>query len=455
MTVFLRKVRIPTSAAAAFVWHERPGAFERLSPPWQTVTVLDKRGGIRDGRVVLQLGTAPLSIRWVLEHRDFIEGVQFRDVQVKGPFRRWEHTHKIVEDGPSACMLEDRIEYEVPLGRVGGVIANAVIEKELARLFRYRHRQMVDDIASYSRSGGRIMKVLVTGASGLVGGALIPFLTTGGHDVVRLVRSSPVEGDLLWDPDLGTLNPTDLEGFDGVIHLAGEGIATGRWTAEKKQRIKRSRVQGTQLLARTLAGLESPPRVLVAASAIGFYGDRAEEELSEESSAGSGFLAEVCKEWEAATGAAEQKGIRVVHARLGIVLTPKGGALAKMLLPFKMGAGGILGDGRQYMSWVTLDDVVGAIGHMLATDNVKGPVNLVAPAPVTNREFTKTLGHVLRRPTVMPLPGFAARMVFGEMADALLLASARVKPGKLMESGYVFRHASLETGLRHILGKER
>ncbi len=296
------------------------------------------------------------------------------------------------------------------------------------------------------------MKILVTGATGLVGSALIPLLAADGHEVARLVRSAPGTGDIRWDPDAGVLDTAALEGFDGVVHLAGENIASGRWNAAKKRRIKESRVRGTRLLAETLAGLERPPGVLVSASAVGFYGDRGDEELTEESPAGSGFLSEVCREWEAATEAAAGKDIRVVHARLGVVLSQDGGALAKMLTPFKLGAGGIVGNGRQYMSWITLDDTAAALAHLLATETVSGPVNLVASAPVTNREFTKTLGRVLRRPTVFPLPGFVARAVFGEMADELLLASTRVKPVNLLGSGYVFRHGSLEEGLRHVLG---
>ncbi|MDE0214931.1 MAG: TIGR01777 family oxidoreductase, partial [Deltaproteobacteria bacterium] len=272
------------------------------------------------------------------------------------------------------------------------------------------------------------------------------------HEVVRLGRSAPEAGDVRWDPEGGLLDAGALEGVDGVVHLAGENIATGRWTAEKKRRIRESRVRGTRLLAETLAGLERSPRVLVSASAIGFYGDRGDEELSETSPAGAGFLPDVCREWEVATEAAQGKDIRVVHARLGVVLSTGGGALAKMLTPFKLGAGGIIGNGRQYMSWITLDDTVAALGHLLATDSVAGPVNVVAPGAVTNHEFTKTLGRVLRRPTLFPMPAFAARLAFGEMADALLLASTRVKPAALLESGYAFRHDSLEEGLRHVIG---
>ena len=296
------------------------------------------------------------------------------------------------------------------------------------------------------------MKILVTGASGLVGRALVPLLTAEGHEAARLVRSAPGAGDVPWDPDAGTLGAEALEGFDGVVHLAGENIASGRWNTEKKRRIRESRVRGTRLLSETLAALERPPRVLVSASAVGFYGDRGEEELTEASPAGTGFLSEVCREWEAATEAAEGKGVRVVHARLGIVLSRRGGALAKMLTPFRLGVGGVIGNGRQYMSWVTLDDAAAALGHLLAADTVMGPVNVVAPAPVTNREFTATLGRVLRRPVVFPVPGFMARLAFGEMVEALLLASARVKPEKLLDSGYAFRHGSLTEGLRHVLG---
>ena len=296
------------------------------------------------------------------------------------------------------------------------------------------------------------MKILVTGATGLVGGALVPLLAAGGHEVVRMGRTAPETGDVRWDPERGVLDAKSLEGFDGVVHLAGENIATGRWTAEKKRRIRDSRVRGTRLLAETLAGLERPPGVLVSTSAVGFYGDRGDEELTEASPAGSGFLADVCREWETATEAVQGKGIRVAHARLGVVLSTEGGALAKMLTPFKLGAGGIIGNGRQYMSWITLADTVAALGHLLATDTVAGPVNVVAPAAVTNHEFTRTLGRVLRRPTLFPVPGFAARLAFGEMADALLLASTRVRPVALLESGYAFRHDSFEGGLRHVIG---
>ena len=299
------------------------------------------------------------------------------------------------------------------------------------------------------------MHVLVTGSTGLVGSALVPFLSAEGHQVTRLVRATPRPGaaEVYWDPTAKRVATPGLEGIEAVVHLAGENIAAGRWTLEKKARIRNSRVQGTQVLCEALAQLVHPPHVLVSASAIGYYGDCGERLLQEESRPGTDFLADVCRAWEAATAPAEQAGIRVVHVRLGIVLSAAGGALARMLTPFKMGCGGVMGAGRQYMSWIVLDDVVRIIYHALVTDSLRGPVNTVAPHPVRNREFTKTLGRVLWRPTLCRMPSFMARVLFGEMADALLLASIRVAPAHLGDTGYSFHHPELEGALRHVLGK--
>ncbi|MEX0799800.1 MAG: TIGR01777 family oxidoreductase [Dehalococcoidia bacterium] len=297
------------------------------------------------------------------------------------------------------------------------------------------------------------MKVLVTGASGLVGSALVPFLTGRGHQVVRLVRAEPRgEDEVRWDAAAGEIDAARLEGLDAVVHLAGESIA-GRWSAARKERILDSRVAGTRVLAETLAGLQRPPGVLVSSSAVGYYGDRGDETLTEDSSSGSLFLSEVCRQWEAATEPAARKGIRVVILRTAPVLAAAGGPLAQMLLPFRLGLGGPIGGGKQYFPWIAIDDIAGAYHHALTAESLSGPVNAVAPGQVTNREFTKTLGRVLGRPSVFPLPAFAARLALGEMARELLLASARVEPAKLVASGYKFAFPELESALRRLLGK--
>jgi hypothetical protein len=298
------------------------------------------------------------------------------------------------------------------------------------------------------------MHVLVSGASGFIGSALVPTLTAGGHTVTRLVRSTPRPGqaEIPWNPAARSIGTPALEGLDAVVHLAGDNIASGRWTAAKKASIRNSRVQGTSVLCEALAQLVKPPKALLCASAIGYYGDRGETTLREESPPGTGFLAAVCQAWEAATAPAVQRGIRVVHLRFGVVLSPTGGALAQMLTPFRLGLGGAVGTGQQYMSWIALDDVLGAIHHALSTAALQGPVNVVAPQAVTNQAFTTTLGKVLRRPARLPLPAFAARLLFGEMADALLLASTRVAPVRLVASGYTFHYPELEAALQHLLG---
>ncbi len=457
MPTFTRRTRLPVPAHVAFDWHLRPGAFCRLTPGWERVEPIAIPASLEDGvRAEFDVRIGPLRRRWVAEHRNFEPGRQFQDVQVRGPFASWEHTHTIEPAGDDACILEDRIHYELPLGWLGRTFGSRSVDRRLERTFQYRHELTKQDVSVHWKvREQRHMKILVSGSTGLVGSALVPFLTTGGHDVVRLVRSVPSagSGDVAWSVSQGTIDTAGLAGVDAVVHLAGENIAAGRWTAKQKARIRDSRVEGTRLLCETLAAMDDPPKTLVCASAIGFYGDRGDQVLDEDSDPGTSFLCDVCREWEAACEPARQRGIRVVNLRIGVILTPAGGALAKMLLPFKMGVGGIVGNGRQFWSWISLDDVVGAIHHALTTESLSGPVNGVAPNPVTNREFTKTLGSVLRRPTIFPMPAFAARLALGEMADELLLSSTRVVPKKLQQSGYEFRHADLTAALKHVLGK--
>lgn len=299
------------------------------------------------------------------------------------------------------------------------------------------------------------LQIVLSGASGLVGTALIPVLAAGGHTVRRLVRGAPrlSEGEIGWDPEGGRLQPADLEQIDAVIHLAGESIASGRWTEEKRKRIRNSRVESTRLLADTLARMNRPPKMFLCASAVGYYGDRENEVLTENAAPGQGFLADTCRQWEGAAEPARKSAVRVANLRFGVVLSPQGGALRQMLPLFRFGLGGRLGSGHQYWSWIGIDDCAAAIHHVLTHDDLAGPVNLTAPDPVTNRQFTAILAKVLRRPALVPAPTAALRLALGAMADELLLASARAVPDRLLKSGYEFRHADLELALRHLLGK--
>ena len=454
--IFERCTPIAAPAAAVFRWHARPGALERLTPPWTRVHVLERHGGIEDGaRVVFDIPLGPTRVRWVAEHRDYIDGRQFRDVQIEGPFAKWEHTHRVEPDGPTACVLEDHIEYALPMGAAGALVGGPFVRRMLERMFAYRHRTTADDLATHAAYPGAPLDVAVSGASGLVGAALVPFLTTGGHRVRRLVRARPQPDSdtIVWDPQAGTIDTAALAGVSAVVHLAGESVAGGRWTDARKARIRDSRTRGTRLLCETLASLSPRPATLVSASAIGYYGDRGAEQLDEQSTSGRGFLAEVCRQWEEATAPAVAAGIRVVHLRIGVVLSPAGGALATMLPPFQVGAGGRLGAGTQYMSWISIDDLLGTILHTLRTEGLRGPVNAVAPRPMSNAEFTRGLGRVLARPTFLPVPAAVLRLALGEMAGEMLLGGACVRPARLLESGYRFRHPDLESALRHVLGK--
>jgi uncharacterized protein (TIGR01777 family) len=458
MPRFVKQTPIPHPPEALHAWHLRPGALERLSPPWEAVRVRERSpGGLGEGAVVhLETRVGPFWLPWVARHPAFEPGRGFEDVQARGPFAAWRHRHRFEPDGAGGAVLVDDIEYQLPFGPLG-FLGAGVVSRKLARMFAYRHRITALDLDAQAQRGQQgPMNILVGGASGLVGGALCAYLGTQGHTVRRLVRASGPKGPdaVPWDPSSGELDPAALEGVDAVIHLSGEPVASGRWTEAKKHRILDSRVISTRMLAEAMARRAERPRVFVCASAVGFYGDMGDTVLTEGHRRGDGFLAEVCEAWEDATRPAADAGVRVVNARLGIVLSPQGGALAKMLPAFKLGAGGPLGHGGQYMAWISLEDVVGALHHALVTEPLEGPVNFTAPHPVTNRAFAETLGGVLGRPAVLPAPAFALRAAFGrEMADQTVLASQRAIPKKLEASGYAFRHPELAPALRELLGR--
>jgi uncharacterized protein len=457
MAEFRKRVRVPVPVTQLFAWHERPGAFIRLSPPWDRPEVVSHVGGIRDGaRVELKVYTGPVPTTWRLEHRDYIANRQFRDVLLEGPFRSWVHTHAFEPDGESASMLDDHIAYELPMGALGGAVAGGFAEDTLARVFAYRHAVTVGDLERHAEFADRPrLRIAITGATGFIGSQLAAFLSTGGHEVVRIGRGAVRPGvvDVTWDPARGQLDPHALEGIDAVIHLAGASIAE-RWSDRHKLAIRESRIEGTSLLAHTLARLTRKPRVLLSGSAIGVYGSRGDEVLDERSRFGTDFLADVGRAWEAATAPAEQAGIRVVHLRTGIVQGAAGGALAKQAPLFKLGVGGPLGDGNQWISPIALDDHIGATHFCLMRDDISGPVNLVAPESVTNTRYSRVLASVLSRPALVPAPAFALRLALGrEMADATVLASQRVAPGVLQAKGFRFRFPTIESTLRFELGQ--
>jgi uncharacterized protein (TIGR01777 family) len=439
-----------------FAWHANPGAFQRLTPPWMNVRVLDCSGTIAPGDWKrLRVAAGALGVTWTLVHQGADGVTGFVDVQQAGPFRAWRHEHRFLADGPERSVLEDRLAYQLPFGAVGTLAAGDRLRRRFDELFTFRHRRTQHDLARHAAAGlPAPQRIAVTGASGLVGSQLVPFLRAGGHQVLRLVRHQPqAPEEIAWDPATGDVDAAALEGVDAVIHLAGVSIAGGRWTAARKAAIVNSRVQGTTTLAETLARLQRPPRVLVSASAAGYYGDRGSAFLTEDSPGGDGFLAEVCRAWEAATAPAAAAGIRVVQPRLGVVLSGEGGVLKQVAPLFRLGLGGRLGSGEQVMSWIALDDLLGVLLLAIADDRLRGPVNAVAPQAITNHAFTETLGRVLGRPTFLPAPAFALRLALGELADELLLASQRVRPARLEQVGFAFAFPTLEDALRFELGR--
>jgi uncharacterized protein len=448
---FERSVRIERPVEEVFAWHERPAALQRLTPPWEHIDVLEQQGGIRDGaRVSARVRFGPMKLRWELEHSDYAPPVQFRDVQRSGPFSHWEHWHRFEAAGANVSVLTDRIRFE-PRGGAFGRWGSAIVLGRLERLFRYRHAVTKADLELEPARAGT---VLISGASGLLGSGLVPYLRTQGWRVYRLVRRAPRAADeVAWSPADGRVAWPEGVAIDAVVHLAGENIAGGRWTAARKQAILASRVEGTRAMVAALAQATPRPRVLVSASAAGVYGNTGDNEATEDTPAADDFLGRVCQAWEAEAASARDLGVRTVALRSGVVLSAGGGALKKMLPAFRCGVGGPIGNGRQWMSWIALDDWLDVCRRALVDEEMSGVVNVVAPTPVRNAEFVATLGRVLRRPTSLRVPAAVLRLGLGELADAALLSSSRLGPALLQQRGHRFRFPELEAALRHSLGR--
>lgn len=397
-----------------FAWHALPGAFERLAPPWPILRVL----------------------------------------------RRMAHSHRFEPDGEGGTHVFDEIEWEVPAAGAVDALAAPVVERTLERLCAFRERRLCNDLTLHGRWRNRPrLAIAITGSGGLIGSALRHFLTTGGHRVVSLVRSKDralsQKDAVYWNPDRDEIDVEGLRGVDAIVHLAGEPLVQlPRWTAEKKRRIIESRVRGTELIASTVAALhDDGPTTLVSASAVGYYGDRGDMVLTEEANSGKGFLAEVVQAWEGAALRACRAGVRVVVLRFGPALSPAGGMLEKILVPFRMGIGGRVGSGRQYVPWLDLDDMMGIIIHAIMDEKLQGPVNVCAPHPVPNATFADVLGRVLGRPTLIPVPALVVQAALGEMGRETILAGQRAEPACLLQSGYSFLFRGLEESLRFQLGR--
>ena len=452
------ELRLPVSATRAFDWHERVGAFERLSPPWQRIRVVERSGGIRDGaRVTLDLGF-PVG-RWRLEHFDYRAGLAFHDRQLAGPFARYEHAHEF-RDQDGIGILSDRLSYALPFAPLSAP-GEAIIGARFERLFAWRHRVTRADLLHIAQRTTPPLTIGVTGAGGFIGGELCAFLSTQGHRVVRFERGEghARERDVIrWQPSRGVLDPAALQGLDAIVHLAGAGIADAPWTPARKHELVESRVRSTKTLAQAMAAAlpNGGPRVLVSTSAIGIYGDRGDEKLTEASPPGKGFLAGLATEWERAADPARAAGVRVVHPRIGIVLWPQSGALAKLAPPFQFGAGGPLGDGKAWWSWISAHDLLDALLWAVEDGRATGAFNAVSPRPVRQRDLARTLGRVLSRPSFAPAPAFALRMLLGrEQADELLLGSQHVLPWMLEAAGFAWRDPELEPALAAMFGRPR
>ena len=435
---YVARSPMPAPARELFDWHARPGAFERLNPPFEPVEILERSGGIAPGaRTVLRILLGPVPTRWVGVHTALDDGRSFADRQESGPFARWEHVHRMLPDGDVRSVLEDDIRYVLPLiGRV----ATGRIRERIEAVFAYRHALTAADLARHAELPGPPLRVGITGSHGLIGDTLAHFLTTGGHVVVRLGRGEKAG---------------EVDGLDAVVNLAGAGVGDGRWTVGRKREIRESRVRTTEAVVAGILRAARRPTVLINGTAMGDYGDRGEMPIDESSSRGTGFLAEVAEAWEGATRPAEEAGVRVVKLRTGVVLSPESGALAKMLPVFRAGAGGRLGSGKQIFSWIALEDVIGAIHFALRTPSFHGVANVTAPEPVTNAAFTHVLGRVLHRPTVAAVPAPVIRALFGEMGQDSVLSGANVVPRALLDTGFRFRWPGLEDALRFGLGKIR
>jgi uncharacterized protein (TIGR01777 family) len=453
MPIFEWSSVMPASADEVFAYHARPGAFRRLAPPWQRLEVREETGDVTAGRVAFDVWFGPVRRHWVAEMGSAMPGRQFVDRQVEGPFAAWEHVHRFVPVDDQRSELRDHIEYSLPAGSLTDALGEGQARKTLSRLFGFRHERTRHDLQRHAVwSDKPRLTVAIAGASGLIGSHLADYLTTAGHRVVRLVRRSGARpGEIPWDPASGALYHGALEGVDVVVNLTGVSLLSV-WTASRKKAILESRVQATRTLAEAITRMDTPPAVFISNSGVNAYGSGDGDVVTEQSPFGEGFLAEVCRAWEAAAQPVTSAGVRLVTPRFGMVVTAAGGVLTPMLPVFRAGIGGRVGSGDQYWSWVALDDLLAALEWSMHDEELSGVVNVTAPEPPTNREFTETLGRVLHRPTSLVAPSFVVHRVPG-VGDEMMLGSVRAIPAVLEDRGFRFAFPTLEGALRYELGR--
>lgn len=459
--IFSHEAIFNASVEEIWNWYDSPGAFRRIMPEWEGIDPI-QAGKLVDGdETIFKVSLGPIKRTWLARHHSVKEGVGFSDRMIKGPFGAWNHQHTFESKGEST-IVNDHVEYKLPLHFLTGWTAPFTVKPRMNQMFRYRTDIVMNDLKQIQKTSHLPrQRVLVSGSTGMIGLQLCAFLEAAGHEVHRLIRPSTKlpkdvssENVVVWNDLSGEIIAGEFENFDSIIHLAGAGIGDKRWSAKRKKLIRDSRVIPTTNLSKIIANLKNPPKSFLCGSAVGYYGNRGTEVLDEKSKSGDDILASICREWEESTGVAKDAGIRVSFLRTGIVISPLGGALAKLLFPAKMGAGGPVGGGKQMQSWISLDDEIYAIHHLMMDESSEGPYNLSAPTPVNQKTFAKTLGKVLRRPAFAPLPGFMIKIMFGEMGQKLVLEGQDVRPNRLLESGFEFTFDDLESCLRNCLGKK-
>ena len=449
MPVFERTVTIEAPAEIAYHWHEMPGAFERMIPPWVRARIGKNDPAIADGsKTCIEIRLLEVWRKWVVAHENVVAGSQFTDRQIFGPFKKWRHCHYFKDTSDGQCELIDRVEFELPIGGIGSSYA----KKELERVFAYRHEVAKRDIERFAARASRPV-FGVTGSTGFIGKKLSDYLRSQGCKVIGITRHPRSDQDIAWNPERGELDAERLEGIDVLVNLAGANVASGKWTEARKRKLRDSRIESLVTLKSAIGGMRRRPYLLISASGIGFYGKNRESLTGEEAVAGKGFLAELCVEWEAAAKEIRPLLDRVVIARTGLVLGASGGALRKMLPAFSFGFGGRLGSGRQWMSWIGIEDWIRAIDFISDSPDAEGVFNMCVEDSVENTEFTKTLGKILKRPAIFPVPEFLLKLAFGEMTEEMLLSSSRAIPERLVDCGFEFAHPDLEQSLRFSLGK--